>query len=87
MSVSGPDGNVMRLPAYSKHAVSMKLAQSRQFEIKAQSLFPSLDHASGSNRLLARFALRVVMGGQTVYQRRYSAHETSLALALAAALR
>ena len=87
MSVSGPDGNLIRLPAYSKHAVSMKLAQSRQFEIKAQSLFPNLDRASGSNRLLARFALRVVMGGQTVYQRRYSAHETSLAQALAAALR
>jgi hypothetical protein len=86
LSVSGPDDSVIRLPAYSKGAPSISLAQAGHFEIKAQSLFPILDHESGGGRLLPRFAIRVVKGGHTVYQRRYSAHETSLAQALAAAV-
>jgi len=87
LSISGPDGNVIRLPAYSKGAIPMKLTHSGQFEIKAQSLFPNLDRLSGSNQLVSRFAVTIVNGGHTVYQRRYSAHETSLAQALATALR
>jgi hypothetical protein len=87
MSVSGPDGRVMRLPAYSKGALSITLAQTGHFEIKAQSLFPNLDHGLGVNQTLPRFAIRVVKSDHTVYQRRYSAHETSLAQALAIAVR
>ena len=87
MSVSGPDGTVIRLPAYGKGAVAMKLAQRGQLEIKAQPLFPILDRGSVLHKLLPRFAIRVVESGQTIYQQRYSAHETSLAEALAAAVR
>src|SRR3984893_676490 len=86
LSVAGPHNSVIRLPAYSKDAISVKLAQTAQFEIKAQSLFPNLDHGLEVNRLLPRFGIRVVKSGHTVYRRRYSAHETSLAQALATAL-
>jgi hypothetical protein len=87
MSVSGTDGTLLRLPAYSEGAVSIKLAQRGRFEITAQSLFPKIDDRSAINRLLPRFAIRVLESGQTVYQRRYSANETSLPEALAAAVR
>jgi TraM recognition site of TraD and TraG len=86
MSVSGPDDRVIRLPAYSKGALSITLARTEHFEVKAQSLFPSRDHGSGGHRPMPRFGVRVVKGGHTVYQRRYSAHETSLAQALSTAL-
>jgi hypothetical protein len=85
LSVPSPDGSVIRLPEYSKGAPSISLARAGHFEIKAQSLFPILDHRSGGGRLLPRFAIRVIKSGDTVYERRYSAHETSLAQALAAA--
>jgi hypothetical protein len=87
MSVCGQDDSVIRLPAYCKGAMSVTLAQSGHFEIKARSLFPNLDHRSGVKRLLPRFAIKVVQSGNTVYQRRYAAHETSLAQAFATALR
>jgi TraM recognition site of TraD and TraG len=87
LSVPGPQNSVIRLPAYSKDAISVKLAQTGEFEIKAQSLFPNLDHGLEVHRLLPRFGIRVVKSGHTVYRRRYSAHETSLAQALATALR
>jgi TraM recognition site of TraD and TraG len=87
MSVSGPDGNLIRLPTYAKGALSITLAREASFEIKAQSLFPYLDHRSGAHRTLPRFAIRVVQSGHTVFHRRYSAQETSLAQALATAVR
>ena len=87
MSVSGPDDPVIRLPSYCKGAMSVTLARSGHFEIKARSLFPNLDYRSGVKRLLPRFAIRVVQSGNTVYQRRYAADETSLSQALATALR
>jgi TraM recognition site of TraD and TraG len=87
LSVAGPQNSVIRLPAYSKDAISVKLARTGEFEIKAQSLFPNLDHGLEVHRLLPRFGIRVVKSGHTVYRRRYSAHETSLAQALATALR
>jgi hypothetical protein len=87
MSVSGPGEKVIRLPAYSKRALSIKLAESGSFDVKAQSLFPNLDCPPGVTRLFPRFAIKIVKGGHPVYQRRYSAHQTSLAEALANALR
>jgi hypothetical protein len=87
MSMSGPDERVIRLPSYGKGAISVTLAQSGHFEIKAQSLFPNVKHGSGVKPLLPRFAIRVVQNGRSVYQRRYAAHETSLAQAFATALR
>src|ERR1700724_2904215 len=66
LSVAGPHNSVIRLPAYSKDAISVKLAQTAQFEIKAQSLFPNLDHGLEVNRLLPRFGIRVVKSGRTV---------------------
>ena len=53
MSVSGPDGTLLRLPAYSKGAVSIKLAQRGHYEITAQSLFPKFDRRSGLNMAAA----------------------------------
>ncbi len=64
----------------------MTLAQLGSFEIKAQTLFPTIYQQSGFNRQVPRFAIRVVRDGQTVYQRRYSASETSLLQALTAAI-
>ena len=87
LSVAGPQNSVIRLPAYSKDAISVKLARTGEFEIKAQSLFPNLDHGLEVHRLLPRFGIRVVKSGHTVYRRRYSAHKTSLAQALATAQR
>jgi hypothetical protein len=86
LSVPGPGESVIRLPAYTKGAPSISLAQAGPFEIKAQSLFPILDRESGGGRLVPRFANKVVKNGDTVYQRRHFAHETSLAQALATAV-
>ena len=66
---------------------SITLAQTGQFEIKAQSLFPNIHQGSGVSQPLPRFAIRIVESGQTVYHRRYTAHEISLAQALATATR
>src|ERR1700734_2623750 len=82
MSVSGPDNNVIRLPGYSKRALSIKLAESGPFEVKARPLFPKLDHRPGTTRISPRFAIRIIKNGQPVYQHRYSGQETSLAVAL-----
>src|ERR1700748_105668 len=87
LSVSGPDNNVIRLPGYSKHALSLKLAEEGPFEVKARSLFPILARQPGMSRHSPRFAIKIIKSGQPVYQRRYSADETSLAVALANALR
>ena len=76
-----------RLPAYSSGAVSITLAKTGHFEFKAQSLFPNIHQGSGVSQPLPRFAIRIVESGQTVYHRRYTAHETSLAQALAIATR
>ena len=81
MSVPGPDGVAKRLPAYSKGAARITLAQLGSFEIKAQMLFSTIDQHSGLDR--PRFAIRVLNDGQTVYQRQYIAGETSLLQALA----
>jgi hypothetical protein len=78
MSVPGPDGAALRLPAYSKAAAPITLARLGSFEIKAHTLFSTIDQQSGVDRLVPRFAIRVVNHGQTVYQRRYTAGETSL---------
>src|SRR3974377_967358 len=85
MSVPGPGGITRRLPPYSKGAAPMKLAQLGSFEIKAQTLFPAIYQLSGFSGQVPRFAIRVVRDGQTVYQRRYSARETSLLQALTTA--
>jgi TraM recognition site of TraD and TraG len=87
MSIASPDGKVIRLPAYGKDTRSITLGTAGQFEIEAQSLFPKLDPESRSGRSLPRFAIRVVKNGHVLYQRRYSAQETSLAQALAIAVR
>jgi type IV secretory system conjugative DNA transfer VirD4/TraG family protein len=87
MSVSDPDGKVIRLPAYAKGALPITLLRKAPFEIKAQSLFTNPDHRSDALPTLTRFSIRVVQSGQTVFHRRYSAHQTSLAQALAIALR
>ena len=85
MSAPGPGRVAKRLPPYSKGVAPITLAQLGPFEIKAQTLFPTTQQQSGFNRKLPRFAIRVVRDGQTVYQRRYSASETSLVQALTAA--
>jgi hypothetical protein len=87
LSVSGPNNNVIRLPAYSKRALSLKLAESGPFEVKARSLFPNFAGRPGMAPHSPRFAIKIIKSGQPVYQRRYSAQETSLAVALADALR
>jgi hypothetical protein len=87
LSVSGPNNNVIRLPAYSKRALSLKLAESGPFEVKARSLFPNFAHQPSMAPHSPRFAIKIIKSGQPVYQRRYSAQETSLAVALANALR
>jgi hypothetical protein len=87
LSVSGPDNNVIRLPGYSKRSLSLKLAESGPFEVKARSLFPNFVRRSGTAPHFPRFAIKIIKSGQPVYQRRYSAQETSLAVALANALR
>jgi hypothetical protein len=87
MSVPGPDGNLIRLPAYSKNVQPITLVKKAPFEIKAQTLFTNLDHRSDAHRTWPRFAIRIVHSGQTVFHRRYSAHQTSLTQALATALR
>ena len=86
MSAPGPGGVVIRLPPYSKGVAPMTLAQLESFEIKAQTLFPTIHHQSGISRQVPRFAIRVVRDGQTVYQQRYSARETSLLQALTTAI-
>jgi hypothetical protein len=43
MSISGPDGKVIRLPAYSKNVQPITLLKKAPFEIKAQALYTSLD--------------------------------------------
>jgi hypothetical protein len=78
MSVLGHGGVVSRLPPYSKGVAPITLAQLGSFEIKAQTLFPTIYRESDFIRQVPRFAIRVVRDGQTVYQRRYSARETSL---------
>jgi TraM recognition site of TraD and TraG len=87
MSVSDPDGQVIRLPAYTKGALPITLVKKAPFEIKAQALFTNLDRRSGSLRTPPRFAIRVVQSGQTVFHRQYSADQTSLTQALETALR
>ncbi len=87
MSVSDPDGQVIRLPAYAKGALPITLVKKAPFEIKAQALFTNLDRRSGSLRTPPRFAIRVVQSGQTVFHRQYSADQTSLTQALETALR
>ena len=47
MSAPGPGGVVLRLPPYSKGVAPMTLAQLGSFEIKAQTLFPTIHHQSG----------------------------------------
>jgi hypothetical protein len=86
MAVSGPDGGVRRLPAYSKGAISISLAQKGHFEIVARSLFPKLDQGSAGNRIFPRYAIKVLSSGQTIYRRCYSTQETTLAQALACAI-
>src|SRR5271166_3497379 len=66
MSAPGPGGVVIRLPPYSKGVAPMTLAQLGSFEIKAQTLFPTIHHQSGFSRQVPRFAIRVVRDGQTV---------------------
>jgi len=85
MSAPGPGGVARRLPPYSKGVAPMTLAQLGSFEIKAQTLFPMIYQQSGFSRQVPRFAIRVVRDGQTVYERRYSASETSLLQALTTA--
>jgi TraM recognition site of TraD and TraG len=82
MAAAGPDGVVRRLPAYTKGAIPITLAQTGDFEIKAQSLFPNVEGGLDGRRPRPRFAIRVVKNGQTIYHRRYSADETSLPQAL-----
>jgi hypothetical protein len=86
MSISGPDGKVIRLPAYSKNVQPITLLKKAPFEIKAQTLFTNLDHQSDAHRTRPRFAIRIVQSGQTVFYRQYLAHQTSLSEALATAL-
>jgi hypothetical protein len=83
MSVPGRNGVAKRLPAYSKGAAPITLARLGSFEIKAQTLFSTIDQHSGMGR--PRFAIRVLNDGQTVYQRQYIAGETSLLQALTTA--
>lgn len=82
MSVPGPNGVAKRLPAYSKAAAPITLVRLGSFEITAQTLFPRICPQSGVDRLVPRFAIRVVKDGRMVYQRRYSVAETSLLQAL-----
>jgi hypothetical protein len=85
ISVPGPGGVTVRLPPYSKGVAPVTLVQLGSFEIKAQTLFPAIYHHAGFNRRVPRFAIRVVRTGQTVYQQRYSASNTSLSQAFTAA--
>src|SRR5260370_15925918 len=85
MTAPGPDGAVSPQPPYSKGVAPITLAQLGSFEIKAQTLFPTICQQSGFGHQVPRFAIRVVRDGQTVYQRRYSARETSLLQALTTA--
>jgi hypothetical protein len=85
MSAPDPGGVVRRLPPYSKGVAPITLAQLGSFEIKAQTLFPTIYQQSGFSHQVPRFAIRVVRDGQTVYQRRHSAGETTLLQALTTA--
>ena len=64
LSVDGPNNTVIRLPAYSKRALSLNLAKSGPFEVKARSLFPNHDRQPGTARSLPRFAVKIIKGGQ-----------------------
>jgi Type IV secretion-system coupling protein DNA-binding domain len=85
ISVLGPDGVAIRLPPYAKGLLPITLARLGSFEIKAETLFPTTYQQSGFRPQAPRFAIRVVNEGLTIYQRRYSAGETSLFQALTAA--
>ena len=82
LSAPGSEGIAVRLPPYSKDLAPLTLARSGPFEIRAQTLFPTIDRESGPARQVPRFAIRVVRDGQMIYQQRYSASETSLLQAL-----
>jgi hypothetical protein len=87
MSMAGPDGSVIQLPAYSSGGPSITLTRNGHFEIRAQSLFPNLLPTSSGPALSPRFSIKVVTGGKTVYERRYVAGATSLTQALTTALK
>jgi hypothetical protein len=87
ISVPGPDGVTIRLPPYANGVAPITLAQLGPFEIKAETLFPTIYQQSGFQGQAPRFAIRVVHQGQTVYQQRYSARQTSLLEALTMATR
>ena len=86
LSAPGPGGVAIRLPPYSKGGAPITLAQLGTFEIKAQTLFPTIDQQSGFNHPVPRFTIRVVRDSQTVYQQRHSASEVSLLQALTGAI-
>ncbi len=83
MSLPGSEGNSIRLPNYGKETPAISLGKRGHFEITGQALFPVLDYEQGTARQRSRFAVRIAECGRTVYQRRYSANETSLQEAVA----
>ncbi len=87
MSLTDGDGNCIRLPDYSPDAGLIILGRQDGFEISGRPLFPGLDRQKGIARIRPRFAIRVAESNRIVYQRRYSADETSLEEAVADAWR
>jgi hypothetical protein len=85
LAAPGPDGVAIRLPPYAMGGAPVTLARLGPFEIKAQTLPPTIDQQSACNRPVLRFAVRVVRDSQTVYQRQHSSREVSLVQALASA--
>jgi Type IV secretion-system coupling protein DNA-binding domain len=87
MSAPGPGGVRVRLPNYSHPAQVVKLGQIGHLEISVQPLFPTLESRPEKRCFQPRFAITVRHGGQTLYQRRYLACDTSLDEAFATARR